>query len=138
MAWHRVEEGIYQAVNPATGTPWPGLFLKLSVRGKPQFISAKTRNLKTARAKRYDRLAQAGRGEPVVSGKLTVGTLCDQLQAHYELDGRWTRDKRRALQLIRAALGRVHPAELVTAHHDLIEDMQASWKRAGMTNPTVN
>jgi integrase len=138
MAWRRVEPGIYRQVDPTTGKEWPALYVKVSIRGRPRFLSAKTQHLKAARLRRADQELKAGRGEPVISGKLTVGKLCDQLQAHYELDDRWTRDKRRALLLIRVALGRVHPADLVTEHHDLIEDMQASWKRTGMSNPTIN
>jgi len=138
MAWQRVEEGLYRAVNPATGRPWPGLFMKLSVRGKPTFVSAKTRNVKVARLRRADRQLRGQRGEPVVSAKLTVAKLLDDLQRHYELDGTWNRNKRYALDLIRKELGPLHPAALVTEHQDHIEEMQARWKRAGMTNPTSN
>src|SRR5262245_303567 len=138
MAWLRVEEGIYRAVNPVTSRPWPGLFIKLSIRGKPAFVSAKTRNLKVARLRRADRQLRGQRGEAVLSGKLTVALLCDQLQTHYEVNATWNRNKRYALDLIRRELGTFHPAGLVTEHHDHIEAMQARWIRAGMTPATVN
>lgn len=139
MAWRKVEPGIYQAINPATGTPWPRYFVKYSIRGKPVGpVSAQTRSIKAARQFLRDQEGRGRRGEPVVSGRLTVGALCDALRDHYEVNDAWTRTKRHALDLIRAELGKVHPADLVTEHHDLILDMQAKWKRAGLTNASVN
>src|SRR5262249_45007474 len=84
------------------------------------------------------KMLKGARGETVVSARLTVADLCDALEAHYRLNEKWNRNKRRALDLVRRDLGRVHPADLVTEHQDQIEAMQTAWKRSGMSNPTTN
>jgi integrase len=139
MAWHRVEEGIYQAVDAGTGTRSPKLYIKGSIRGRPFGPEATgTTSIKKARLLRADKMLKAARGETVVSGKLTMADLCDALESHYRLNDRWNRNKQHALNLVRRDLGRIHPAALVTEHHDHVEAMQAAWKRSGMTNPTIN
>jgi integrase len=140
MAWQRIpnEHGLYRAVDPTTGKVRPTVYARYSVRGRPKFVSTRTSSIPKARLYRADKVLKGARGELVVSGRLTVAHLLDGLEARYRLDDAHTRTQKAHVAMVRAALGKVHPAELVTPTHDLIEELQARWKREGVTNATIN
>jgi integrase len=138
MAWQRVEAGIYRGISRRTGKLCPALYVKYSVRGTPVFESAKTRDIKKARLYRTSKLLGAARGEPLGASRLTVGDLLTALAVEYEANDKLTPTKRAHLALFWAAFGKVHPADLVTVQRDLIVELRSTWKRAGVTNATIN
>jgi integrase len=136
MAWHRLKDGLYRQRRPDGTGDYPTIFARYSVRGRRRFESTQTGNLKEAQLVLAAKQLAGRGGAPVVSGRITVGDLLDDLTRAYALNDRLSRTKRAHLARLRDALGHLRPPD-VTA--DVIEQLQTTWLRTEpIKRATVN
>ena len=132
-----VERGIFRRISPRTGAVCPTLYFHYTQDGRVRQESAHTTSIRVARAKRAERLTAVASGDEVPRGRLTIADLLAELVRDYE------RNDRTSLPTLRgsvkawlaAGLGPLRPHTLRPEQLTAIGD---GWKRAGLTNATIN
>jgi integrase len=132
-----VERGIFRRISPRTGEILPTLYFHYTQDGRVRQESAHTTSIRAARTQRAERLAAVASGEEVARGRLTIAELLAELARDYE------RNEQTSLPSLRgsirawlaAGIGALRPQALRPEQITAIGD---GWKRAGLSNATIN
>jgi integrase len=132
-----VERGIFRRISPRTGEILPTLYFHYTQHGRVRQESAHTTSIRAARTQRAERLAAVASGEEVARGRLTIAALLAELARDYE------RNEHTSLPSLRgsirawlaAGIGALRPQALRPEQITAIGD---GWKRAGLSNATIN